>query len=144
MDEKEYNKLKQYPIHRDLNPENIIWKDRKISGIIDFDNVSELNDTLIKDVSIVIQYCCPNKLKKLEFEKAKFFINEYRKYRKLSEEEIKLLPEILAAAFIEDFSFQYWLMNNDSGRAKPERLKIYSRAAQWYYKNKAKIIKQLG
>ena len=34
---KEYSKLKKYPLHRDINPENTLWKNKKLVGIIDFD-----------------------------------------------------------------------------------------------------------
>ena len=143
LSSKEYGKLKQYPIHRDLNPENIIWKNNKISGVIDFENVSTLNEPLIKDISIVLQLGCSKDGEALDMEKAKHFIKEYKKIRRLDKKEIELLPEIIAAAYIEDFNYAYWMMLHDPERAKLYRLSEYSKAAQWYWKNKNKINKEL-
>jgi homoserine kinase type II len=140
---KEYSKLKNYAIHRDLNPENILWLRGKISGVLDFENVSQGNDSFIKDICLVIQYGCSDKNHKLNFRKAQFFISEYRKYRKLRDTEIKLIPEIIAAGFIEDFEYQFWLWMSDQKRAKTYRFKLYSEVAQWYWNNKSKILEKL-
>jgi len=137
-----YSQLKKYPIHRDMNPENVLWDGDKIIGVIDFDNVSELNDALIKDVAIILQYCCINK-KKLDISKAKSFLEEYQKYRPLSKKEISLIPDILVAAFIEDFSYNFWLIINNPKKGKPQRIKSYSTIAQNIFNDKELIIKNL-
>jgi homoserine kinase type II len=135
---KEYSKLKKYAIHRDLNPENLLWRGNRLSGVLDFENVSQGNDCFIKDICVIFQYGASKK-NRLNIAKAKFFINEYKKYRKLENREIKLIPEIMAAGYIEDFEYQYWKVENDKGRATPQRLKIYSEAAQLFWKNKDKL-----
>ena len=137
-----YSQLKKYPIHRDMGPENVLWKGDKIIGVIDFDNVSELNDAFIKDVVIILQYCCIHK-NKLDISKAKFFLEEYQKYRPLSKKEISLIPNILVAAFIEDFSYNFWLIINNPKKGKPTRIKSYSTIAQNIFNNKGLIIKNL-
>lgn len=139
---KEYEKLKKYAIHRDLNPENILWEKDKISGILDFENVPFYNDPLIKDISIIIQTACSNN-HKIDLKKTKLFIKEYKRYRRLKKEEIKLIPEIITASYIDDFEYQYWLYVNDKKRAKLRNLIGYSNAAQWHFQNKNKIIKDL-
>jgi len=144
IESNEYRKLKQYPIHRDLNPENVLWSGKKLVGIIDFENVSTLNEPLIKDVSVVLQLGCSKDGEKLDLSKAKYFIKEYKKFRKLSSKEIELLPLIITAAYIEDFSYAYWMLKNDPDRAKLYRLKKYSLASQWYWNNRDKLIKTLS
>jgi len=143
LDGKDYSKIKKYPLHRDINPENTLWKNEKLVGIIDFENVSTLNDTIIKDIAGMLQYSCRDKKHKhkLDLELAEFFIKEYKKYHPLSKKEIEFLPDIITAGSIEDFSYVYWMLLNDPKRAKLYRLKLYSKVAQWYNKNK--IIKKL-
>jgi len=145
LDGKKYFKIPKYPLHRDINPENTIWKNKKLVGIIDFENVSSQNDTVIKDIAGMLQYSCRDKnhKHKLDLKLAKFFINEYQKYHPLSKKEIEFIPDIITAGSIEDFSYAYWMLINDSKRAKLYRLKLYSKVAQWYNKNKKEIIKIL-
>jgi len=143
LDTKIYNSLKKYPIHRDLNPENLIWRDNKLIGVIDFDNVSHTNDALIRDIAIIMQYFCSYKRKKLDLTKAKFFIEEYKKNSQLTKEEVSIIPDIITATYIEDFGYTYWMLINDPKRAKLSRLRKYSNAAQWHFKNRNKIIGEL-
>jgi len=145
LDGRKYSKLPKYPLHRDINPENTIWKNKKLVGLVDFENVSTMNDTMVKDVSIMLQYSCRDRKQKykLDLRLAKFFLGEYKKYRQLSDKEIKFLPDIITAGAIEDFSYAYWMLVNDPKRAKLYRLKLYSKTAQWYSKNKQEIVKKL-
>lgn len=143
---KEYFHLKAYPLHRDINPENIIFKNGKAVGLIDFDNVSFYKEPLIKDIVILLMYSCRKKRdrKKLDLEKAKFFIKEYQKYRRLSLDEIKMIPDLAASNAIEDFSYVQWLFENDRRRAKLYRLHLYASIARWFWNNKPLIIKTLS
>jgi Ser/Thr protein kinase RdoA (MazF antagonist) len=145
LDGREYSKFPKYPLHRDINPENILWKNKKLVGLIDFENIGTMNDTMIKDVSIMLQYSCRDRRQKhkLDLKLAKFFLTEYKKHRQLSDKEVEFLPDIITAGTIEDFSYAYWMLVNDPERAKLYRLKLYSRIAQWYHKNKQEIIKKL-
>jgi len=146
LDAREYSKLPKYPLHRDINPENILWKNKKLVGLIDFENIGTMNDTLIKDISIMLQYSCRDRKQKhkLNLRLAKFFLNEYKKHGQLSTEEIEFLPDVITAGIIEDFSYAYWMLANDPKRAKLYRLKLYSKTAQWYNKNKQEIIRKLA
>ena len=145
LDAREYSKLPKYPLHRDINPENILWKNKKLVGLIDFENIGTMNDTVIKDISVMLQYSCRDRKQKhkLNLRLAKFFLGEYKKHGQLSDKEIEFLPTIIAAGAIEDFSYAYWMLVNDPKRAKLYRLKLYSKTAQWYSKNKQEIIKKL-
>ncbi len=142
---KEYFDLKAYPLHRDINPENVIFKNGKAVGLIDFDNVSFYKEPLIKDIVILLMYSCRNKRdrKKLNLESARFFLKEYQKYRKLSINEIGLIPNLATSNAIEDFSYVQWLFNNDKRRAKLYRLKLYANIAKWFWNNKELIVKAL-
>jgi Ser/Thr protein kinase RdoA (MazF antagonist) len=145
LDAREYSKLPKYPLHRDINPENILWKNKKLAGLIDFENIGTMNDTLIKDISIMLQYSCRDRKQKhkLNLRLAKFFLKEYKKHGQLSNEEIGFLPDVITAGVIEDFSYAYWMLVNDPKRAKLYRLKLYSKTAQWYHRSKQEIIEKL-
>jgi homoserine kinase type II len=145
LDAQEYSKLPTYPLHRDINPENTLWKNKKLVGLIDFENIGTMNDTMIKDISIMLQYSCRDKKQKhkLDLKLAKFFLNEYKKHSQLTDKAIEFLPDVITAGVIEDFAYAYWMLINDPKRAKLYRLKLYSKTAQWYHKNKQQIIEKL-
>jgi len=109
LDGQEYSKLPRYPLHRDINPENTLWKNKKLVGLVDFENVSTMNDTVIKDISIMLQYSCRDKKQKykLDLKLAKFFLNEYKKHGQLTNKEIEFLPDVITAGAIEDFAYAY-------------------------------------
>jgi Ser/Thr protein kinase RdoA (MazF antagonist) len=122
-----------------------LWKQRKLVGVLDWENVGSMNDTVIKDISVMLQYSCRDKRHKhkLDLKLAEFFLKEYRKHHPLSDEEVRFIPDIIAAGSVEDFSYAYWMLINDPERAKLYRLKLYSKTAQWYNKNREEISKQL-
>jgi Ser/Thr protein kinase RdoA (MazF antagonist) len=145
LDTRKYSRLPRYPLHRDINPENTLWKKGKLVGLIDFENTGTLNDTLVKDISVMLQYSCRDKKQKhkTDLKLASFFLREYRKHHTLLGEEISFIPDIITAGAIEDFSYAYWMLVNDPKRAKLYRLHLYSQVAQWHHKNRTDIIKKL-
>jgi homoserine kinase type II len=145
LDGQAYSRPPRYPIHRDINPENTLWKAGKLVGVLDWENLSTMNDTIIKDIAGMLQYSCRDKKHKhkMSLSLAKFFLSEYRKHHKLSDDEIRFLPDIITAGSIEDFSYAYWMLINDPKRARLYRLKLYSKVAQWNKKNRDKIMDQL-
>jgi Ser/Thr protein kinase RdoA (MazF antagonist) len=143
LDTKDYNFLKQYPIHRDLNPENLIWKKGRLTGIIDFENVGNSKDVLARDIAVIMQYFCKKNKSKFDIEKARFFIKEYKKHRKLQKEEIKILIDLIIATNIEDFAYTYYLIVNNPKRTKLSNLRKYSKIAQYLFDNKDKFKEEL-
>lgn len=143
LDGKEFNKLKKYPLHRDINPENTVWKNGKLIGIIDFETVSEINSTIMKDIVVMIQYSCREDRSKIDLNLFKFFLKEYKKNHSLTDKEIKFVPDLITSGAIDDFQYQYWLFVYDPTRAKLYRLKTYSKMAKWAHKNKEKILKAI-
>jgi Ser/Thr protein kinase RdoA (MazF antagonist) len=145
LDEGPYSRLRFYPIHRDLNSENLIWKQDKLAGVIDFENVSGSNDPVVKDIAVTMQYCCRNKRVRyqLDIDLAKRFLQSYKKHRSLSDQEVRLIPDLVTAGFVEDFAYAFWMLRNDPQRANAKRLTLYSRAGQWVDSNKEKIVSAL-
>ncbi len=145
LDDSPYSSLRRYPIHRDLIPENLIWKQDKLVGVIDFENVSGSNDPIVKDISVTMQYCCRDQKVRhqLNIGLARRFLQSYKKDRSLSDEEIHLIPDLITAGFVEDFAYAFWMLRNDPKRTKAYRLTLYSRAAQWSHSNRERISRAL-
>ncbi len=145
LDENPYSKLKRYPIHRDIIPENLIWKKNKLVGLIDFEHVSGTNEPTVKDIAVTVQFTCRDrKLEhQLDLTLVKQFLQFYEKWHSVSDEEVELIPILIASSFIEDFVWAYWMLRNDPERAGSHGLKLSSTAAQWSYSNREKIVQAI-
>ncbi len=146
LDDGPRSSIELYPIHRDLISENLLWKQGKLAGVIDFEHVSETNDPIVKDLAVTMQYCCrDNKVKnRLDMDSVSRFLQAYREYHPLSDNEVVLIPDLITAGFAEDFVFAFWMIRNDPKRAKQSEeegygLTLYSRAAQWSHSNRERI-----
>jgi Ser/Thr protein kinase RdoA (MazF antagonist) len=145
LDDAPYRRLKRYHIHRDIIPENLIWKRGELVGLIDFENVSRTREPLVKDVAVTLQFTCRDKKSRhgLDAELARVFLRAYMKRHPLSRKEIRLIPELLVSGLIEDFEYAYWMLRNDPERARLERLTLYSAAAQWAFENREQLAREL-
>jgi Ser/Thr protein kinase RdoA (MazF antagonist) len=146
LDDDPQSNLGLYPLHRDLISENLIWKQGKLAGVIDFEHVSQTNDPVVTDIAVTMQYWCrDNRVRhQLDLESARRFLQQYRKSHPLSDEEVGLIPDLITAGFIGDFSFAFWMTRNDPKRAKQSEeegygLTLGSRAAQWSHSNRERI-----
>jgi len=74
---------------------------------------------------------------------AKQFLLYYKHYHPMSNKEVRLIPNLMIAGFIEDFVYAFWMLRNDPERAKGYRLALYSRAAQWSHSNRERIAQAL-
>jgi len=104
LDKIEKNWPKDIPsgvIHADLFPDNIFFKNNKLSGIIDY--YFSCNDFYAFEIAICLNALCfEGKNENLSFNvtKAKKFIDGYSSLRKLSEEEKKSLKVLCQGAAI--------------------------------------------
>ena len=98
-------------IHADLFPDNIFFKDKKLSGIIDY--YFACNDFYAFEIAICLNALCfEGKNENLSFNvtKAKNFINGYSSVRKLSSDEkksLKILCKGAALRFLLTRVFDY-------------------------------------
>jgi len=137
---REYSTLKAYPLHRDVNPENLIWNRTRLIGLIDFDNVGSYNEPLVKDLAVFLQHSCRTVERDvIDLPLAKAFLRAYEKRQPLSEAEIATLPSFMASGFIEDFAYAYWMLRNDRARAKEYRLGLYAKLAKWCCDNRERV-----
>tara|TARA_Y100000590_G_scaffold468240_1_gene650267 strand:+ start:18430 stop:19398 length:969 start_codon:yes stop_codon:yes gene_type:complete len=77
-------------IHGDLFPDNIFFKDKLLSGVIDF--YFACNEYYAFDIAICINAWCFERDNAFNITKAKNMLDGYREFRDLSEEEIAFLP----------------------------------------------------
>ncbi|MHA2364288.1 MAG: phosphotransferase [Candidatus Hodarchaeales archaeon] len=103
--------LPNYPIHRDINPLNVIWKNKELIGLIDFENVSSTNDPLIKDLSVIIQHFCKKttNLEQSDISLINTFLIQYQKFHKLTKKEKTMLPALIISGLLEDITYYFWL-----------------------------------
>jgi len=114
LDEIEKNWPKNIPsgiIHADLFPDNIFFKDNKVSGIIDY--YFSCNDYYAFEIAICLNaFCFEGENENLSFNvtKAKKFIDGYSNIRKVSENEknsLKVLCQGAALRFLLTRVFDY-------------------------------------
>ena len=86
-------KLRKQIIHNDANEWNVLVRDHKISGIIDFGDLA--HTFLINELAIVITYACYDKEEPLLW--ASIIIKSYYKIVPLEEIELKILYYLIAA-----------------------------------------------
>lgn len=86
-------------VHLDIWYDNLSVNGKDEITIFDFDNCG--NGLLIFDVGYFCKQLFFIELDKIQYEsKVESFLNGYKKYRKLSEQELKLIPEAGAAIFV--------------------------------------------
>ena len=85
--------LRKSIIHNDANEWNVLVKDGKVSGIIDFGDLAY--SPLINELAIAITYACYDKNEPLEW--ASIIIESYHKVLPLEEAELDILYYLIAA-----------------------------------------------
>ena len=140
-----YPSLPKYPLHRDINPENVIFIKDKLMGVIDFDNVSIFDEPLVKDIVNLFLYSCYKEDDKtiLDMGLAEHFICAYSKIRSLSNEEIENIPILAVFGILEDVNYEYWLYLNEPQRTSLEKIERRYKTGLWYYENSKIIIELL-
>jgi homoserine kinase type II len=83
-------------IHADLFPDNVLFLDDKLSGLIDF--YFACNDILAYDIAICLNAWCFETDHSFNVTKARAFLNAYGRERKLSEAEQDALPLLARGA----------------------------------------------
>ena len=100
-------------IHGDLFPDNVLFKEEKVSGLIDF--YFSCNDFFIYDLCICINAWCFNEKNQLKKDFFNNLIRGYQSVRKLEKEEIILIPFLCHASSLRFFltRIDNWKNKND-------------------------------
>ena len=83
-------------IHGDLFPDNVLFEDTAITGVIDF--YFACQDMLAYDLAIMINAWCFDNPEQFNLHKAKALIAGYSAHRMLQDDEIKALPILARGA----------------------------------------------
>lgn len=141
LNETKLSQLQRYPIHRDLGGENIVWKNNKIAGVLDFENVSLYNEPLVKDLSVIIMifFSEADHPESADLEKITILLDQYKSQRHLSNNELNIIPNLIISGMIEDFNYAYWMIKYDPERGTISRLEKYGKFAIWFFENYKEI-----
>jgi Ser/Thr protein kinase RdoA (MazF antagonist) len=135
--------FKRYPLHRDFGARNFLWKGSRLVGVLDFENIGSVQEVLLRDVASFFEYHCRKRRYEMDLVSAKLFLEEYSRYRRLSNAEIALIPDLMVLGYTEDFEFDYWRLRNDK-KAKLSDMVLTSRSAAWCYANREMIKRNLS
>lgn len=102
LDKNSSNDLPSGIIHADLFRDNILFKDNRISGIIDF--YYACHDSLIYDIAITINDWCIGESSTLDLEKKDYFLKGYNSIRSIEDKEQDFLPYALRFS-----AMRFWL-----------------------------------
>lgn len=100
-------------IHADYFPDNVLFKNGKVSGVIDFYMACE--DLYIYDLAIALNAWCFEKDHSFNITKAKIFLRSYNEIRELTDPELDSLPILCIGASMRFLSTRlYDEFNTDS------------------------------
>lgn len=93
-------------IHGDIFPDNVLFENNKISGIIDF--YFTCNDFLIYDLAICINSWCFENECQLNKKKVNLLISSYNKVRNISEKELESLHILCLGSALRFFLTRFY------------------------------------
>jgi len=99
-------------IHADLFPDNVLFMNSEVSGLIDF--YFACNDAFAYDLAVLLNAWCFDDTNTFDKEKGKNLLAAYRKHRELSDTEISALPVLARGAALRFLLTRlYDLLNHD-------------------------------
>ena len=114
------NDLPEGVIHADLFPDNVFFKDSKLTGLIDF--YFACNDFLAYDLAVCLNAWCFESDLSFNVAKARLMINAYRKVRPCSDAELGALPLLARGSALRFLLTRLydWLNQVDGAMVKPK------------------------
>jgi homoserine kinase type II len=102
-----YNALPRGPIHADLFKDNVLFEGTRLSGFFDFYFAGI--DTFLFDIAVCLNdWCIDLDTGMLIEERAQAFIAAYDQIRRLTDEELELLPALLRAGALRFWTSRLW------------------------------------
>lgn len=98
------NSIPKGVCHCDYDVSNLKFKGNKLIGVLDFDDACYTH--IIFDVATLVYYWCWMREEKFDFQKARYLLKNYIKYRKMSKVEQKHLYDSLKMVI---FTYMAWL-----------------------------------
>lgn len=134
--------LPQGVIHADYFPDNVLFVQEKVGGVIDF--YFACNDFYIYDLAIMLNSWCFEIDGSYNITKGQSLIGAYRKARALSEEEIAALPVLMrgsALRFLLTRTYD-WINHDPTALVRPKDPREYSKKLRFH--NKVRHAREYG
>ncbi|HEY8949224.1 MAG TPA: homoserine kinase [Rhizomicrobium sp.] len=121
-------------IHADLFPDNVLFMDGRISGLIDF--YFACNDALAYDIAIMLNAWCFEQDGSYNITKGKSLLSAYRQHRALMPEEIVALPVLARGAALRFLLTRLydWLNPDPAALVRPKDPRDYVKRLRFHRK----------
>jgi homoserine kinase type II len=129
-------------IHADYFPDNVLFVQEKVGGVIDF--YFACNDFYAYDLAIMLNSWCFETDGSYNITKGQSLIGAYRKVRPLSEDEIAALPILMrgsALRFLLTRTYD-WINHDPSALVRPKDPREYSKKLRFH--NKVRHAREYG
>ncbi len=119
-------------IHADLFPDNVLFMNGEVSGLIDF--YFACNDAYAYDLGIMLNAWCFEADGAYNVTKGKSLISAYRKTRTLSDVELDALPVLARGSALRFLLTRLydWLNHDPSALVRPKDPRDYSRRLRFH------------
>jgi homoserine kinase type II len=119
-------------IHADLFPDNVLFMNGAVSGLIDF--YFACNDAFAYDLSVMLNAWCFEGDGSYNVTKGKALIGAYRKMRTLSESEIDALPVLARGSALRFLLTRLydWLNQDPNALVRPKDPRDYSKRLRFH------------
>ena len=119
-------------IHADLFPDNVLFVDGKVSGLIDF--YFACNDALAYDLAVMLNSWCFEADGSFNVTKSKALLKGYRRVRELDAAEITAMPLLCAGAALRfTLTRLYdWLHPDPGALVRPKDPREFARALRFH------------
>lgn len=121
-------------IHADLFPDNVLFMNAEVSGLIDF--YFACNDAYAYDLAVMLNAWCFEPDVAFNVTKSKSLIAAYRKQRDLSQAERDALPILAAGSALRFLLTRLydWLNHDPTALVRPKDPRDYSRRLRFHRK----------
>ncbi|MGD0192411.1 MAG: homoserine kinase [Rhizomicrobium sp.] len=119
-------------VHADLFPDNVLFIDDRVSGLIDF--YFACNDYYAYDLAVMLNAWCFDDDGKYHVEKGRNLVGAYRAGRPLSADELSALPTLCAGAALRFLLTRLndWLNPDPTALVRPKDPREFSRRLRFH------------
>ena len=119
-------------IHADLFPDNVLFMEGKISGLIDF--YFACNDAFAYDIAVMLNAWCFEWDGAYNITKGRSLLSAYRQYRELTPEEIDALPVLARGAALRFLLTRLydWLNPDPAALVRPKDPRDYIKRLRFH------------
>jgi homoserine kinase type II len=119
-------------IHADLFPDNVLFMDGRISGLIDF--YFACNDALVYDIAVMLNAWCFEQDGSYNMTKGKSFLAAYTQHRKLTKAEADALPILARGAALRFLLTRLydWLNPDPAAMVRPKDPRDYVKRLRFH------------